>query len=55
MDRRVGNTKGLGAVFGIMAALGAPVPGTLGFSVASFIGRLAGFFNKVFSAVLGKK
>lgn len=51
VDRRVGNTKGLGAVFGIMAALGAPVPGTFGFRVASFVGRVAGFFNKLF----GKK
>jgi len=27
MDRRVGNTKKLGALFGILAAIGAPVPG----------------------------
>ena len=45
----------MGAVFGIMAALGAPVPGTFAFSVASFVGRVAGFFGKVFGAVLGKK
>ena len=36
MDRRVGNTKNLGALFGILAALGlpVPVPGSLGFKIA---------------------
>ena len=30
-DRRVGNTKGLGALFGILVAIGQPVPGSYRF------------------------
>ena len=55
VDRRVGNTKGLGAVFGIMAALGAPVPGTFAFSMASAVGRVVNFVSGVLGAILGKK
>lgn len=42
IDRRVGNTKGLGAVFGILAAIGAPVPrpGSLGWALASAVRRV---------------
>ena len=56
VDRRVGNTKGVGAVFGLLAALGAPVPGTFGFRVASFVGRVAGLFRSVLGVFgLGRK
>ena len=42
MDRRVGNTKNLGAIFGVLAALGVPVPvpGSLGFKVAQALNGL---------------
>ncbi|KAK9823831.1 hypothetical protein WJX72_005808 [[Myrmecia] bisecta] len=43
MDRRVGNTKGLGAVFGILAAIGAPVPspGSLRWNLMLLTSKLA--------------
>lgn len=36
MDRRVGNTQKMGAIFGVLAAIGVPVPapGSLGFQIA---------------------
>ena len=42
MDRRVGNTKNLGAIFGVLAALGVPVPvpGSLGFKIAQALNWL---------------
>lgn len=51
MDRRVGNTKNLGAIFGVLAAIGVPVPvpGSLGFKIAQALNRvrtlLAGLFS----------
>ena len=42
MDRRVGNTKNLGAIFGVLAAIGVPVPvpGSIGFKIAQALNRL---------------
>jgi hypothetical protein len=56
-DRRVGNTGGLGAVFGILHALGAPVPkpGTLGFAVASLVRKVTTALAGLVAAVTGKK
>ena len=41
MDRRCGNTNNLGAIFGVLSAIGVPVPkpGTLGFSIAQAVNR----------------
>ena len=57
IDRRVGNTKGLGAVFGILAAIGAPVPrpGSLGWVVASALNRARLFVSAVVGRLLGRK
>ena len=56
-DRRVGNTGGLGAVFGILHALGMPVPkpGTLAFAVASLVRKVTTAFAGLVAAVTGKK
>lgn len=53
MDRRVGNTQGLGALFGILAAIGVkiPRPGTLAFAVAVTINRIMTWVRGLF----GKK
>lgn len=42
MDRRVGNTGGLGALFGVLHSLGVkiPQPGTLGWTIATTINRI---------------
>lgn len=49
MDRRVGNTKGLGAMFGILAAIGGPVlaPDSL-----TYMGLVAA--NQVQKVVVGE-
>ena len=41
MDRRCGNTNNLGAIFGVLSAIGVPVPkpGTLGFTIAQAVNR----------------
>lgn len=52
MDRRVGNTQGMGALFGILAAIGVnfPKPGTLSWTILTFINRVVSkvksFFKK---------
>lgn len=53
MDRRVGNTQGLGALFGILAAIGVkvPKPGTLSFSIAMAVNRFLTWVKGIF----GKK
>ena len=47
MDRRVGNTHKLGALFGILAAIGHPLPapGTPRFYVAQLLQRLGGLVS----------
>ena len=47
MDRRVGNTKNLGAMFGVLAAIGVnvPEPGSIGFKVALAINNIRRFFS----------
>ncbi len=42
MDRRVGNTGGMGALFGILHAIGAPVPrpGSLMWNILSLINKI---------------
>ena len=51
MDRRVGNTNGLGALFGILSAIGVPVPkpGSFGFAVAVLINNIVTWFSKLFA------
>jgi hypothetical protein len=53
MDRRVGNTGGLGALFGILTAIGVPVPkpGTLQFQIAVAVNNVLTWFKSIF----GKK
>ncbi|GAX84257.1 hypothetical protein CEUSTIGMA_g11680.t1 [Chlamydomonas eustigma] len=53
MDRRVGNTKGLGAVFGIIAAIGGPVlqPGS---PILTFL-QLQGAVTAFLKPILGSK
>lgn len=52
MDRRVGNTQKMGALFGILAAIGAPVPqpGSFRFMLPSAVNglrqRLAALFGR---------
>lgn len=50
MDRRCGNTQGMGALFGILAAIGVnfPKPGTLGFAVFATINRFVTWMKKLF-------
>lgn len=52
MDRRVGNTDGMGALFGILAAIGVnfPKPGTLGFTIFATINRFVTWMKKLFGA-----
>ena len=42
MDRRCGNTNNLGAIFGVLSAIGVPVPqpGTIGFTIAQTVNRV---------------
>jgi hypothetical protein len=51
MDRRVGNTQGMGALFGILAAIGVnfPKPGTFAFTLFSFINRIVQKIKSVFA------
>ena len=50
VDRRVGNTGGLGALFGILTAIGVkvPKPGSLGFKIATAVQAITGWFAKLF-------
>ena len=50
VDRRVGNTGGLGALFGILTAIGVkvPKPGSLGFKIATAVQAVTGWFAKLF-------
>ena len=47
MDRRVGNTKKMGALFGILAAIGGPIPEPETIPYAFFIlsNRLSSIFQ----------
>lgn len=47
MDRRVGNTQNMGAIFGVLAAIGVPVPkpGSIGFKVAQTMNRIRAMFS----------
>lgn len=47
MDRRVGNTKKMGALFGILAAIGGPIPEPETIPYAFFIlsNRLSSIFK----------
>ena len=42
MDRRCGNTNDLGAIFGVLSAIGVPVPkpGSIGFTIAQTVNRV---------------
>ncbi len=42
MDRRCGNTNDLGAIFGVLSAIGVPVPkpGSIGFNIAQTVNRV---------------
>lgn len=53
MDRRVGNTGGLGALFGILTAIGVPVPkpGSIQFQIAVAVNNILTWFKGIF----GKK
>ena len=48
MDRRVGNTGGMGALFGILHAIGAPVP-----KPGSLTWNVLGLINKIKNALVG--
>ena len=50
VDRRVGNTGGLGALFGILTAIGVkvPKPGSLGFKIATAVQAVTGWIAKLF-------
>ena len=50
MDRRVGNTKKMGALFGILAAIGGPIPEPETIPYAFFIlsNRLSDIFKSEF-------
>ena len=54
MDRRVGNTKKMGALFGILAAIGGPIPEPETIPYAFFIlsNRLSDIFKSEFVVVL---
>ena len=43
VDCRVGNTRGYGALFGILAAIGAPVPGSTSFFIRFGIAKTFNF------------
>ena len=53
MDRRVGNTGGLGALFGILTAIGVPVPkpGSIQFQIAVAVNNFVTWIKSIF----GKK
>lgn len=55
MDRRVGNTKGLGAMFGILAAIGGPVlaPGSFTFMTLVAANKVQKFFGSEWKKALG--
>ncbi|KAK9832690.1 hypothetical protein WJX81_000318 [Elliptochloris bilobata] len=57
MDRRVGNTQKLGALFGILAAIGHPLPspGSLKYLVATTLQWLYGLVRGALTLVFGKK
>ena len=42
MDNRIGNSGGLGGLFGIMVGVGLPAPGSLRFLVYTLFIRLQG-------------
>lgn len=48
VDNRVGNTRGLGAAFGILSAIGVnvPTPGSLGWNIALAVNRVRQMFSK---------
>lgn len=50
MDRRVGNTKKMGALFGILAAIGGPIPEPETIPYAFFI--LSNRLSSIFSSTL---
>ena len=52
MDRRVGNTKKMGALFGILAAIGGPIPEPETIPYAFFIlsNRLSSIFKSMLRA-----
>ena len=54
MDRRVGNTQKMGALFGILAAIGAPVPqpGSISFTLLSGLNSLKQRVTRALLAVL---
>ncbi|KAL0054639.1 hypothetical protein WJX82_000353 [Trebouxia sp. C0006] len=52
MDRRVGNTKKMGALFGILAAIGGPIPEPETIPYAFFI--LSNRLSAIFKTILGK-
>jgi hypothetical protein len=57
MDRRVGNTKGLGALFGILAAIGINIPaqGSLAWTLAVSLNRFFTWWDSLVSNVFGRK
>ena len=54
MDRRVGNTGGMGALFGILHAIGAPVPrpGSLMWNILSLINKIRVGVTALFSKLV---
>ena len=57
MDRRVGNTEGMGALFGILAAIGVnfPKPGTLAWTFFTFVNRVVTKIKNFFKSVSKKE
>ncbi|GAX79514.1 hypothetical protein CEUSTIGMA_g6955.t1 [Chlamydomonas eustigma] len=53
MDRRLGNTQGLGAMFGVIAAIGGPVlkPGSLIYTLLSLPGTVGSVLYGLFNVV----
>lgn len=51
MDRRVGNTNGMGALFGILSAIGVkvPKPGSIGFAIAVAVNNFVTWIRSFFS------
>lgn len=53
IDRRVGNTKGWGALFGILTAIGQPLPGSVSFYIKlAFASSLSIAFSKPFTDIV---
>jgi len=52
MDRQVGNTNKMGALFGILSAIGAPVPqpGSLSFKVLQTVNNVREYVTGIFSS-----